>query len=290
MLTKAEIQTIRSLGDKKGRNAAGLFVAEGTKLVTELVAGMGMAAPLRVRRVLCTVTGAEHFDKAVRAVRGGHDGVGPGDVLGESFGIVRTQNEGAGGWYGGPEVISHKEMERISFLKTPSDMLALVEIPRHGLSVRGLSGELSLALDGVQDPGNMGTILRLADWFGMRDVICSETTADCFNPKVVQATMGAIARVRVHYVPLARWLGEVRAAGIPVYGTFLDGEPIYDAALSSGGVIVMGSEGQGVSPQVAELVSRRLFIPPFPVGEPTSESLNVATATAIVCSEFRRRG
>ena len=102
--------------------------------------------------------------------------------------------------------------------------------------------------------------------------------------------MGAIARVRVHYVPLARWLGEVRAAGIPVYGTFLDGEPIYDAALSPGGVIVMGSEGQGVSPEVAELVSRRLFIPPFSVGEPTSESLNVATATAIVCSEFRRRG
>ena len=96
--------------------------------------------------------------------------------------------------------------------------------------------------------------------------------------------------MRVHYVPLARWLGEVRAAGIPVYGTFLDGEPIYDAALSPGGVIVMGSEGQGVSPEVAELVSRRLFIPPFPVGEPTSESLNVATATAIVCSEFRRRG
>ena len=195
-----------------------------------------------------------------------------------------------GGWHGSPEVISHKEMELISSLKTPSDMLALVEIPRHGLSVRGLSGVLSLALDGVQDPGNMGTILRLADWFGMRDVICSETTADCFNPKVVQATMGAIARVRVHYVPLARWLGEVRAAGIPVYGTFLDGEPIYDAALSPGGVIVMGSEGQGVSPEVAELVSRRLFIPPFPVGEPTSESLNVATATAIVCSEFRRRG
>ena len=293
MLTKAEIQTIRSLGDKKGRNAAGLFVAEGPKLVTELVAGMGMAAPLRVRRVLCTVAGAEHFGKAVRALRGGHAVGGPGDVLGEGSGIVRSQNSGLqspGGWHGGPEVISHKEMERISSLKTPSDMLALVEIPRHGLSVRGLSGELSLALDGVQDPGNMGTILRLADWFGMRDVICSETTADCFNPKVVQATMGAIARVRVHYVPLARWLGEVRAAGIPVYGTFLDGEPIYDAALSPGGVIVMGSEGQGVSPEVAELVSRRLFIPPFPVGEPTSESLNVATATAIVCSEFRRRG
>ena len=201
MLTKAEIQTIRSLGDKKGRNAAGLFVAEGPKLVTELVAGMGMAAPLRVRRVLCTVAGAEHFGKAVRALRGGHAVGGPGDVLGESSGIVRSQNSGMqspGGWHGGPEVISHKEMERISSLKTPSDMLALVEIPRHGLSVRGLSGELSLALDGVQDPGNMGTILRLADWFGMRDVICSETTADCFNPKVVQATMGAIARVRVH--------------------------------------------------------------------------------------------
>lgn len=277
-----------------------MFVAEGAKLVTELASGMEIASPLKVRRVLCTETGAEHFEEVLRTVQRRNDSCDrKGNVPGKNIGTVGTVGvagttgcgmQGAGRWNDTPEVISHKEMERISFLKTPSDMLALVEIPRYRLSVRELSDTLSLALDGVQDPGNMGTILRLADWFGMRDVICSETTADCFNPKVVQATMGAIARVRVHYVPLARWLGEVRAAGIPVYGTFLDGEPIYDAALSPGGVIVMGSEGQGVSPEVAELVSRRLFIPPFPVGEPTSESLNVATATAIVCSEFRRRG
>ena len=149
--------------------------------------------------------------------------------------------------------------------------------------------DLILALDGVQDPGNMGTILRIADWFGIREVVCSEHTADCFNPKVVQATMGAIARVRVHYLPLTEWLAQAVQAGVSVYGTFLDGETIYDAPLTTGGIVVMGSEGKGVSAQVAALVTHRLYIPSFPAGVPTSESLNVATATAIVCSEFRRR-
>ncbi len=264
MLTKAEIQMIRSLGDKKGRNVEGLFVAEGTKLVSELVVGVERVESLRVQRVLCTEMGVNHFERILPATR------------------MRNNNIDI-------EVITHGEMDRISFLKTPSDMLALVEIPRHCLSVSELSGKVSLALDGVQDPGNMGTILRLADWFGVRNVICSETTVDCFNPKVVQATMGAIARVRVHYVPLVKWIGEVRTTNIPVYGTFLGEESIYDASLSSNGIIVMGSEGHGISPEVAALIERRLSIPPFPIGEPSSESLNVAMATAIICAEFRRR-
>ena len=145
--------------------------------------------------------------------------------------------------------------------------------------------ELTLALDGVQDPGNLGTIVRLADWFGIRHIFCSFDSADIYNPKSTQATMGALARVDVHYVDLPLALRSVEA---PVYGTFLDGQDIYTQDLSAHGVIVMGNEGRGISKAVAELVSHRLFVPPYPAQRPTVESLNVAIATAIVCAEFRR--
>ncbi len=184
------------------------------------------------------------------------------------------------------EQIAPREMERMSHLKTPSDVLALVELPSWKPDLKAIAGGLSIALDGVQDPGNLGTIIRLADWFGIRDVLCSADSADCFNPKVVQATMGAIARVRVHYLDLPQVLGTLK---IPVYGTFLEGEDIYKADLTPAGVILMGSEGRGISPEAAKTVTRRLFIPPYPRGAQTSESLNVAMATAIVCSELRRR-
>ena len=141
----------------------------------------------------------------------------------------------------------------------------------------------------MQNPGNVGTIIRLADWFGIRDILCSEGTADCFNPKVVQATMGAILRVRVHYTPLAPLLAEAAAGGIPVYGTFLEGENIYTEELSPTGIVVMGNEGRGVTEAVARSVTRKLFIPPWPAGRRGSESLNVAMATGIVCAEFRRQ-
>ena len=264
MLTKAEIQMIRSLGDKRGRQAEGLFVAEGAKLVTELVAGTLAGGALRVWRVCCTEEGLKQLQSGME----------------KTFATSKEVQI---------DMVSQKEMERISFLKTPSALLALVEMPRWRMQATKRGAELILALDGVQDPGNMGTILRIADWFGIREVVCSEHTADCFNPKVVQATMGAIARVRVHYLPLTEWLAQAVQAGVPVYGTFLDGDTIYDAPLTTGGIVVMGSEGKGVSAQVAALVTHRLYIPSFPAGVPTSESLNVATATAIVCSEFRRR-
>lgn len=183
---------------------------------------------------------------------------------------------------GGCERITTTEMSRMSALKTPTEILALVEIPRHQVKEQGLN----LVLDGVQDPGNMGTIIRIADWFGIRDIYCSKSSADCFNPKVVQATMGAISRVRVHYTDLVRLL---EANTVPIYGTFLEGANIYDSELQSEGYIVMGSEGRGVSAEVAALVNRKLFIPPFATADSTVESLNVAVATAIVCSEFRRR-
>ena len=195
------------------------------------------------------------------------------------------------GVFAGEDVttVSPKEMERLSLLKTPSDSLALVEIPRRRLDPAKLRRSLVLALDDVQNPGNLGTIVRLADWFGIGDVVCSEATADCFNPKVVQATMGAILRVRVHYCDLEAYLAAERAAGTPIYGTFLEGENIYGTTLTEEGVVVMGNEGRGISQAAARAVTHKLFIPPYPADRRGSESLNVAMATGIVCSEFRRR-
>ena len=185
------------------------------------------------------------------------------------------------------ELVSEKEMERISQLKSANSVLAVVELPKHKLSLANPIKNLVLCLDRIQNPGNLGTIIRLADWFGISDIVCSEDTADCFNPKVVQATMGAILRVRVHYTNLAEWLSSHK--GATVYGTFLEGENIYNAKLEKSGVIVMGNEGQGISAEVAECVSHKLLIPPYPADRCGSESLNVAVATAVICSEFRRR-
>lgn len=244
-MTKAEIQLVRSLADKRGRTEHGLFLAEGEKLIGEL-----RASHLRVRRIYAL------------------EGV-----------------------FAGPEVetVTPRDMERLSQLKTPSNSLALVEIPHYRLKTAELRDRLTLALDEVQNPGNVGTIIRLADWFGITDILCSEGTADCFNPKVVQATMGAILRVRVHYRPLAPLLTEAAAGGIPVYGTFLEGENIYESKLAPTGIVVMGNEGRGVTPAVAQCISRKLFIPPWPADRRGSESLNVAMATGIVCAEFRRQ-
>lgn len=245
-MTKAEIQLIRSLADKRNRTQTGLFVAEGHKLIGEL-----RSSEFTVRRIFALE-----------------------------------------GLFEGPEVeiLSPREMERISHLKSPSDSLALVEIPQERFRPERLNSQLTLALDEVQNPGNLGTIIRLADWFGITQIVCSPTTADCFNPKVVQATMGAILRVRVHYAELAPLLAEARKNDVPVYGTFLEGENLYTTELSTDrGIILMGNEGQGISEPVARQVSHKLFIPPYPADRNGSESLNVAIATAIVCAEFRRR-
>lgn len=245
MITKSEIQSVRSLADKRSRDQSGLFVAEGEKLIGEL-----LASHLRVRRIYALE-----------------------------------------GLFTGPdvEVVTPREMERLSLLKTPSNSLAVIEKPRYALHPDHLAGQLVLALDGVQNPGNLGTVIRLADWFGISDVVCSQSTADCFNPKVVQATMGAILRVKVHYTDLPHFLAEVAAKDVPVYGTFLEGSDIYRTTLAPSGILVMGSEGRGISPACAEQIDRKLFIPPYPVCRCGSESLNVAMATGIVCAEFRRQ-
>jgi TrmH family RNA methyltransferase len=188
------------------------------------------------------------------------------------------------------EVVDQREMERISQLKSANDTLAVVEQPHYKLSVASLRGKLTVALDGVQNPGNLGTIIRLADWFGIEDIICSKDTADCFNPKVIQATMGAILRVRVHYTDnLPALLTEAHREGLNIYGTLLDGGNIYDERLDASGIIVMGNEGRGITDETRTTLTHRLLIPPYPADAPTSESLNVAMATGIILAEFRRQ-
>lgn len=186
------------------------------------------------------------------------------------------------------EQVNAATMARLSALKTPPSVLAVVEKPVASKFPPPAPDELLLALDNIQDPGNVGTIIRLADWFGIRRLVCSPGTADCYNPKVVQATMGAIFRVKLHYTELPEFLRQAKKSTV-IYGAFLDGNNIYQKQLTPGGVVVVGNESNGISPEVAAAVSGRLFIPPFPAGAVTSESLNVAVSTAILCAEFRRR-
>ena len=249
MISKARIKWIKSLEMHKFRLQNKAFVAEGPKLLGEL---LPYSTPLYVAATKEWLNQNCHLLGAVKEV----------------------------------DEVSRNELERASLLRTPQCVLAVMPIPERTFDVSALSGELVLALDGVQDPGNLGTILRICDWFGIRRVLCSEGTADVYNPKCVQSCMGALARVEVYYCNLPEVLAMVQ---MPVCGTFLDGTDIYGEELPSSGIIVMGNEGNGISKEVAELVSHRLYVPNFPKGSLTTESLNVAVATGIVCAEFRRR-
>lgn len=250
-LTNNIRKLVASLGASKHRRQEEVFKAEGTKCVLDTL------PHFKVRYLIATDEWLSVHDEVSRC------------------GAVVTA--------------SHRDLERMSDLKSASDVIAVYDIPEQILDIPSLSGRLVLALDSVQDPGNLGTIIRTADWFGVRDIICSRTTADLYNPKVVQATMGAISRIRVHYTDLEKALTEASALGMPVFGTLLDGVDIYTSELSPSGIIVMGNEGNGLSEGVRSLVDHRLLIPSYPPSEPTSESLNVAIATAICLSEFRRR-
>lgn len=252
MISRARIKWIKSLEMRKHRQQHNAFVAEGPKLVGEL---LPYSAPLYVAATKEWLNQNRH-------------------LLGDAKEV---------------DEVSQEELERASLLRTPQSVLAVMPIPER--SIADLlpttdDSQLILALDGVQDPGNLGTILRIADWFGIHQVLCAEGTADVYNPKCVQSCMGALARVEVYYLNLPEVLKEMQ---VPIYGTFLDGINIYKEELSPNGIIVMGNEGNGISKEVAKLVNRRLYVPNFPMGSLTTESLNVAVATGIVCAEFRRR-
>jgi len=248
MLSKADIKQIHSLALKKYRLKYGLFLAQGGKLVEQLALSFRCS-------LLAATAGWLESHPHMEAER--------------------------------KECTDLDTLRQAGLQQAPQDVLALFRIPSDTFSIHIAEESLCLALDGVQDPGNMGTIVRIADWFGIEHIFCSYETADIYGPKTVQATMGAMARVKVHYTDLARSIREL-APGTPVYGTFLDGEVLGKAELQQNGLIIMGNEGNGISEEVAAMVTRRLTIPSYPPQRVTSESLNVATAAAIVCAEFRR--
>ena len=254
-ISKAKIKTYASLGMRKHRVSQGLFMAEGLKCVLETLPFFDLEA--------LVVT------PALLQEQGLPPGVDPQCVY----------------------TSSPRGMEQLSNLSTAPQMIAVYRMPeRRTPSPADISEELVLALDGVQDPGNLGTITRAADWFGIRYIIASPQTVDIFNPKAVQATMGAIGRVHICYTGLPEYLDRYRSeTGMPVYGTLLDGINIYEAPVKPKGIIVMGNEGKGLTPQVRRLVDSPLLIPSYPPDKPTVESLNVAMATAITLAEFRRR-
>lgn len=240
MISKNKIKLIHSLETKKGREKVGLFVAEGPKVVNDLL----------------------------------HEGFVADEILDDI-----------------------EDIKKVSFLQHPQPLLGVFKLPEVTLKSpndylslfnKVVDNHLFLALDGVQDPGNLGTIIRIADWFGIENIFCSHETADCWNPKVVQATMGSIARVKLHYLNLNDLIDQL-PADYPIYATLLDGNNIYEQELSHHGMIVMGNEGKGISPQLRTKINRKLLIPNYPPERETAESLNVAIATSIVCAEFRRR-
>lgn len=245
-LSKNNLKYIRSLKEKKYRAEYGVFVAEGNKLISDLL-------PYFKCRLLVATS----------------DFLKTADVEG-----IEEVVE-----------VNDSQLAQASFLQHPQQVLAVFYQPSYNSDVN-INGQLVLALDGIQDPGNMGTIVRLADWYGMRHIFCSHDSVDVYNPKVVQATMGALARVQVHYTDLIDLLSSTH---LPIYGTLLDGENMYEQEISENGIIVMGNEGNGIRPEIEALITKKLYIPNYPEGTQTSESLNVAIATAIVCAEFRRR-
>jgi len=241
MLSKNQIKNINQLKQKKFRESEQQFIAEGVKVIQELV-----SSHLKLVHIYST----KEFD----------------------FGVSANQIT----------IITDADLKKISALTNPNTCLAIFEIPE---PKKIMPKGIQVVLDDVRDPGNLGTIIRLCDWFGITDLICSETSVDAYNPKVVQATMGSLTRLNIHYANLVHYLSNTN---LPIYGTFMDGENVYKENLLDEGILVMGNEANGISNEIERLVNRRIAIPRFGSLQAT-ESLNVATATAIVLSEFKRK-
>lgn len=233
---------------RKNRERHGMFVAEGPKVVADIMAAY---EPV-------TLIATEEWYK-------------------QNHITPRTADA----------TVTEDELRKASFLQHPQQVMAVFNIPRRRISPDACSDSLCLALDRIQDPGNLGTIIRIADWFGISTIFCSNDTVDAFSPKVIQASMGSIARVNLTYTDLAELIGNLPES-VPTYATALNGKNIYSQKLSPNGLIVMGNEGNGVSPEVMAQVKHTLLIPSY---NPSSgiDSLNVAIATAVTCAEFKRR-
>jgi RNA methyltransferase, TrmH family len=250
MLSKNKIKFINSLSLKKNRDEEGLFVAEGEKIIKELI-----AAHFEISTIICTEKYSEYYNS-------------------NNYELI---------------IADESEIKKVSSLKTSPQIMAICRIKKSQLDVKKLKSELSIALDDIQDPGNLGTIIRLASWFGIKNIICSSHTVDCYNPKVIQATMGSIAHVDIYYLDLPEFLSKIKTEGLPVYGTFLEGKNIYSTELNPNGIVVFGNEGNGISEEVENQTSHKLYIPPYKQDILNVESLNVSIAASIICAEFRRR-
>ena len=251
MLTNNKIKLIKSLDKKRSRLESGCFVVEGEKMVREL---------LQSRFETIEVFAVQSYI----------------DELPSN--LTRKTEISA---------ISERDLERISHMKTPNKALALAKLPDIQ-PLPDLNG-LNIALDNVQDPGNLGTIIRTAAWFGISNVVCSTDTVDVYNPKVVQSTMGAVFKVNVSYCDLTELASKARKAGVQLIGTRLDGQNLYSANLPENAIIVMGNESKGLSAEISALMDSNLKIPSYAPATADMESLNVSVATAIMCAEFRRR-
>lgn len=253
MLSKNKQKHILLLSKKKNRDKFGVFVAEGHKLVCDI-----LKSDLIPETIIATNNWLTNNKETIHS---------PTEII----------------------ECTEQEVKKVSALKSPPEVIVVFKQKTEQLLVKSLSEQLCLFLDEVQDPGNLGTIVRIADWFGIKNIICSQNCADIYNPKTIQSTMGAISRVNVFYVDSEVFFNEYKSLQLPIFGTFLDGQNMYKEELNSSGLIVMGNEGKGISKDVEAHVSKRLFIPSYPADTPTSESLNVSVATSIICAEFRRR-
>ena len=257
MISKADIKYINSLKLKKFRQADKKFIAEGIKIIDELV-----KSNLDVDSVYATKAWIENSRKSLVASR-------------KTNKIIE---------------ITEAELKRISCLETPNEVLAIVNIPDISPDMSKLKEELVLMLDDIHDPGNLGTIIRIADWFGINNIICSENCVEVYNPKVIQSTMGSFTRVNCHYTNPESFLKSL-SKETKIYGAILNGESIYTKQLSDKGIIIIGNESKGISETVSGFVNEGISIPYFPdaEGRKRAESLNASVATGIICAEFRRK-
>lgn len=252
MLSKQVTKIVQNLEKKKFREKYNLFKIEGEKLVEEL-----LLSPLKIHSILAF---PEWIDRNRESL--------------PNVNIIETDQ---------------REMDTISNFQSLPQVIALAEIPEYTYQATEIRETLSLVLNGIQDPGNLGTILRVADWFGIRHIFCDNDCAGAYNSKCVQASMGAIFRVKPFYVDLIDLIKEIKDEKFPIFGTFLDGKNIYSSPLSPTGFIVMGNEGKGISAEIEKLTDYKLTIPSFAQSEFSTESLNVGVATGIILSEFKRR-
>ena len=259
MLSKNQLKFVSSLKQKKFREEHNLFIAEGTKIVTEL-----LQSKIKVKQVFATAG----FLNKIKIDKG----------------IEWSE-------------VKENELDRLSAQVSANEVVAVCEIPEYILNYNELNDKLTLVLDNIKDPGNLGTIIRIADWFGIETIICSKETVEAFNSKVVQATMGSISRIKLHYIDLIEFFEEFKKDQpadftFPIYGALLEGSSIYSQQLCSNGVIVIGNESKGISDSIVPFITDKISIPSFShtkSGGSEAESLNAAIATSIICSEFRRR-